>query len=328
MNTHHNTGERNGHAGGHDPHGEIPLDLPLGAMIRAAADGELSTDQEAMFEVHLQRHPEHAARVRFEHDLRRACKRVFVQEGRTVEPSAALRGRVEELTIAGRGEADRVPVRHQPAPRAAGDGVGGFRHRRLATLFAVLALFATGAVYFIAFNTAPTFRESPELAKVALVSFIKSEHRRCVLDERALQHKMTAYSTSEVGGEFEDLLGKALSVADLEKAGYVFAGAGRCAVPGAGASVHLVFRSQAQAPVAGSNAQEAAAGALSLFIQKDTGELPIRENETYRLETERGNPLILIWLHQGLIYYLVSESGDSEAAARRVLGVPAGSQPL
>src|SRR5580765_8443440 len=106
----------------------------------------------------------------------------------------------------------------------------------------------------------------------------------------------------------------------MSSAGFAFAGAGNCAVPGRGHSVHLMFRytggSAGSGGASGADASKPVPGRtcpgdeVSLFIQQDTHQLALEEGQVYAPAPQPGIPGVVVWAHDGLIYYLVTETPD------------------
>lgn len=292
---------------------------PLGVMLRAAADGELPEKLNDRLRSSSEACESSDARIAFERNLRSACARVLQPDTEEAPAaSAELHATIGRIASAARAATNTAV---HPATKREASAAG---RRRAARRLGWIALTAITLVVGVAVGMklaapAPTFLTSPERARIALTGFLESEHRRCTLNERALKNKMTEYTLSEVPTKFAGLLGAELSVASVQRAGYQFLGCGRCAVPGRGESVHLIFRDSSRPAL--TSEQRAALkngddAQLSLFIQSDTDELPIDANTTYRLETGLGEPLVLIWRRDGLVYYLVTET---EAAQDRAI---------
>jgi len=301
-------------------------DIPLNVLLRAAADDELNHEGQRALAEHLRTHPENQARIEFEQSLRCACRRVMASESQP--PSPGLRDRVESILKATRGVDEPVSVQHPPHTRPPfGRDHRRSRIRLLIGVLAAIVAIAVGVQVSGILRT-PTFAESPEKARLALAGFLGNEHRRCSLDDRALKRKMTEYHLSEAPAKYKKLLGAELSVADVEKAGYSFLGAGRCVVPGSGASVHLVFCEAGTVSKQSLTDLTCDPSRLSLFIQKDTGELPIVTDTTYRLESVENGPLVVVWLRGGLVYYLVTETKAAEDTVLDHLGIVPATRPL
>jgi hypothetical protein len=62
---------------------------------------------------------------------------------------------------------------------------------------------------------------------------------------------------------------------------------------------------------------------LSVFIQADTGDLPMEPGRTYSLESTAGGPGVLAWVEEGLIYYLVTDSPGAVEVSLSAMGKPA-----
>ncbi|MGE3109880.1 MAG: hypothetical protein AB7G11_08190 [Phycisphaerales bacterium] len=308
----------------------------IGDLLRAAADGELSA-QEAE---HLRsmEADDHAPRIVFDQELRRACARVL----RGIDAQAPnvpeqLRQRIQAIAVNAPAGAPavppvQVPRTHTDAGRSNRVPRTGRRRRsRLVWLSGAVCVLIVGVLVGVrALLPGPTFRDSPAQARIALVGFLESEHRRCTLDDRALKRKMTVMSLSEAPKKFESLIGGTLSVEAVEAAGYEFLGSGRCAVPGCGESVHMIFRDpRVPAPDPSSvRFEECDASRFSVFVQKDMDELPIVAGRTYRLETRAGEPLVAVWTRGGVLYYLVTESPEQEADVMKTMNVPRASEVL
>lgn len=92
-------------------------------------------------------------------------------------------------------------------------------------------------------------------------------------------------------------------VLDLSAAGYQFAGAGPCGIPGEPA-VHLLYRGEHDT--------------ISLWLRPDDGRYDIPEDHFYQTTGENSKHSLLVWRHSGIIYYLV---GDNPSHARKACSV-------
>jgi hypothetical protein len=286
-----------------------PGEMPIGALLRAEADGELTAAERPTLDRHLAAHPEDRGCIKFEMDLRAACGRVM-SGGSVAAAPAGLRERIGRSI-------EEVPGAAVPATS---DGARG-RTRRLWPLLAaaVLVLAAAPLVYLVA--TGYFEPVGTPAGKAHLARFVCSEHNRCGRTEAALRAKATVYDLAGAPAAFQPLLGGTLSIGALEKAGFEFRGAGPCIVPGKGRSVHMLFRSP------GVSIPENVAAPrdenLSVFVQTDTGELPVSPGVTYRLgDAAAGRPLVLVWSQGGLLYYLVTDNEGTQAIARMALKLP------
>lgn len=305
------------------------LVMSRAVLLRAAADDELDSMGADALQRDLSEHPEDAARIEFERELRKAFSRAMSSETAVVPADLRLRVVAMMGTTPERDMAESLGARHEPANRQPSDPRRRRRARAtwLVGALALIVLVGLG-IQLSGVLRSPTFAESPERARLALAGFLGTEHRRCALDDRALKRKMTEYQLSEAPAKYQKLLGAELSVANVEQAGYAFLGAGQCVVPGSGASVHLVFRDTDAMPNNPEKDLTCDPTRLSVFIQKDMGELPITPETTYRLGVGENGPLIVVWTRGGLVYYLVTETKAAEDAVLDHLGVAAATRPL
>jgi len=91
-------------------------------------------------------------------------------------------------------------------------------------------------------------------------------------------------------------------------------------VPGEGASIHMMFREQGAPVQAAGDVQEC--GLLSVFVQRDTGDIPLRDGVTYSIETAEGGPLVVLWSRDGLVYYLITETAEAQELVMRAMEAP------
>lgn len=305
---------------------------PLGVLLRAYADGELSGEQREEVERHLERTPDDRPRVQLERDLRAACARVMGGEGSGLPEG--VRDRVLRAVAESRAEETRVgasvgnsePVR---AGRGVDEGEGpgvlariGRWQGYLATA-AVLVLAGLIVVVLVRQAGGPGEQAGSVIigsaeataGRVALASFLETQHSRCTTDEGVYERKMRLQDPAELPGVFASLSGGSPSIERILEAGFVFKGAGQCRVPGDGESYHLLF-----GPPEGRRFPSH----LSLFVQRDTGELDIEEGETYRLDVEGGKRMLaVVWKREGVVYYLVAECSPTRSRACEALGVVA-----
>lgn len=296
-----------------------PSTLSPAARLRAAADGEIA-------------HPtasskDDASRIAFERGLRAACSRAMqgapapdslrqsVLQAMRAEPFGTLK-------IAG-------AQSHEPPQRAAqasDDGPISFPSRppwmRFGLAVAAMLAIAAGAFYVqrSAVLTPVTPVMLGEQRATILADFANEQHQQCADFGPAFEGKMTARTVAEAQKAAIELLSHVPEVLELKsdalaKAGYQFAGLGRCHVPGTGRSAHLLYKPDSTvAP---------GAPVVSLFIQEDTGELTMDDFCAYRKE---GDPTkkrccMTVWRSDGLIYYLVTPKG-TPPEARNAFSVP------
>ncbi|MBL8764948.1 MAG: hypothetical protein JNM07_11825 [Phycisphaerae bacterium] len=301
-------------------------ELPTSVLLRAGADGELSPEGQARLEEHLRAHPDDRARLRFEQQLRGAVGRAM-RAGETLAP-AGLRDRVLARVHASPAD-PHAPVAptmlltdHAPRPRVRTLGIA----LRVAAAIALVAglgyLASRSGPGSVARDGLPVITADLGVAAWSKAAdFVSGEHERCAGSPEALQRKLKIGPAADVPAQIESLVGRPLGVAEMERAGFEFLGAGPCHVPGPGASVHLMF---APKPDTGP-ADRPASSKVSLFVQKDLGHLEMRSGVVYSIGAgwrattppastgPHPNPrgTIFVWRSEGLIFYLVS--GNAEA---------------
>jgi len=297
------------------------LDANLAALIRAAADDELTDAERARFAALLAERPELAGRVEFERRMRGAVGRVIASE--TPAVSAGLRSRIEAIAVGARAEAAQTDdaVAGGLESRSGETTTHGFWARAMGGPVArgalsIAAMLAVAAILWTVAGPAPL----PLTDSVA--RFVSSEHDRCPIEADNLNEKFTIKSVADVPEVFGQLTGRNLSLEALalgELDGMEFVDAGRCRVPPAEeSSVHVRFR--------------AAEGAMvSLFIQpmsgSQAGRLGMVEGLTYDLKgraSEDGSDCetVLGWFRDGVVYYMVGDKAEPCSAALKSMGQP------
>lgn len=269
-------------------------DVNLGALLRAAADDELTPEQQARLDAHLAAHPEDAARIEFERRLRVATSRVMSD----VRAPAGLRGRIERI---GAEHEPRRPIWRQP---------------RVVGLAASLLLVA-GLLVVLSIPASPVGPQARYRA--TLMSFLDREHARCWVDTDTILDKFHVREPDELPQQAETLLGRSVSFDDFDDLeGLEFVGGGECVVPGRSPSMHLGFRTD--------GTRGEADVAVSLFVQIDPGKLAMQEGVTYRLTSERRIAreacTIYAWTHDGLLHFMVADNANACDLGRRALGAP------
>jgi anti-sigma factor RsiW len=300
-------------------------DLPLAALIRLAADGEISAEQERRLEIELERDPDLARRVEAEQRLRSSVARAF--ESAPATP-AGLRDRVAaamasaELGDAAPLHKDSVPARMASVTRDRSFWAGPAA--RVLAAAAALTLVAT--VFVVSRSPAG----DPAIgSRTRAVQFVASEHGRCVADIAPGLGKFRVDDAQDMPGLAGDVLGQEITLADLIAGGVqnvAFIDAGRCGVPGGGGSMHLRFEVPSDAG--------GEPDTFSLFVQQNTGSLELSEGVTYALDPSDGgtvdlkSPSIYVWLRGGLVYYLVVDNAKACGAIREHLAAPTDIEPL
>lgn len=284
------------------------------ARLRTAADGEASDSVTG----------EDAARVSFERDLRDAV-------GRVMGADAAPAGLRDDLVRAMRDEASSdgglrlVGTPARPARPS-------LRPSWWLAAAAGIALVVSVVLFRPVTGPSPVSPGRPQASPgeasrhfVRLVAFVSEQHDACAAFGEFFDAKITSRSREEARAAASELLGRIPRHLDLRsesivKAGYRFAGLGPCAVPGKGPSVHMLFRAD---PVVAPGAP-----IVSVFVQEDTGDLPIDPGPAYAAPASIATPggTLTVWRDGGLVYYLVAPPIPLEA--RRAFNIPDEERPL
>ncbi len=294
--------------------GGVPGDVALNpaALLRAAADGELSPEQLAALDA---TQPDLAARVDFERSLKPRVSRAMCDPALAPE---SLRRRVIAALAAEREETEPRTLPLRPMQ----DGAPRHLLPRWAALAATIVLVAgVGFMSWSFANRAGVF--GPPTA-VQLASFVSAEHDRCSKFSDHFKSKFTERSPDRAEAAAAEILGSApaiitMPVAGLRDGGYEFAGIGRCAVPGRGDSAHLLF----------ADGTTEAANTISLFIQVDTGQLPLDVGTCYGCplsETVKHSPVI--WRDGGFLFYLFADDPSGLKRAEEAFKVPVVHRPM
>lgn len=284
----------------HPPHGSGAPSRRT-ELLRAGADGELQERDRHELAEHLATHPGDAAVIEFERRLRTELARAAAED----EPPADLRARVERIAA-------------PPRPK------------RLAWRLAAAAALLLGAGTWWWTSSLPPLPTGTQLVvpshRSSVVSFVRAQHDDCTVYQDLIAGRFRLADPAHDPSALVSILGRAPTLGDLDAAGVRFLGAARCAVPGRGASVHLVL--DASASSAGSPDPEAL---VSLFVQQDRGEFAVEPGLTYRIAqtTTASRPGgVYLWRRDGLLYVLVSNGMPSLEAARLALGQGAASAEL
>lgn len=294
--------------GEHQP--PIP-DLPIAALLRLAADDELTAEQRARLDAHLLEHPEDGRRIEFERSLRCACARACCPCGCA---PAGLRERI--LAQAATGGAEATAGASRAAPRRPDWGV-----RAVVRFGAVAAAVALVAV--MAFLVGRSGQERGGLSgrtlAASLAGFVVTEHERCAGGDATVESKFFIHDAEEAANEFGALVGRPVSLPCLRHAeleGLRFVDAGLCHPPG-GDALHMRFRRQDA---------EGGSGLVSLWVQEDDGRLPMEDGVTYTLGV--GCDGVRVWRLDGIRYVLVCSRAEEVPAACSALASPRATQPL
>lgn len=284
--------------------------LSRGALVRAAADGELSAEQSRALETLRSSDASIEREIVFERALR---DRVATTMREPSVAPASLRASIEALIAQERGTVGPHATRTR-----------SFWAKRAGWLVAAAAVLVVASITYIAgWPSQQPPRPTSTIAAapfeqgrlIAASNFIAREHNRCAPFERYFNLKMSVRDAAEANDMVVTLLGAPPTRIKLDDAGYTFAGMGRCAVPGPGDSVHMIYRPVGDAP-----------GVVSLFIQKLVNEPAMADDVRYHVPIDGGGSL-LIWRDSGLIYYLFCQDEATGSDISGLLNAPARELP-
>ncbi len=277
-------------------------DLSIAQLLRCAADDELTPEQHERLEAHLAAHPEDRQRIDFERLMRERVSGVMAGD---VAP-ASLRVSVEKA-LRGEGDAPSTIGGDVTKSRSFWSGGRG--------LMAMAAIVVIGMTLSIVMRSTLRPHAAPEgwnAYGVQTVSFIEGEHDKCAKRPEYLQRKLTHTEIAEASNWAANHLGSLPASLDISQMGYEFVGLGPCAVPGDGASVHLLYR-----------ADENPDQMISVFIQKASNANAYSEDDCYCADEASGgaNPSF-IWRHDDLVYFVVSPDKLAPKPVRKALEAP------
>lgn len=260
-----------------------PDPMARATLLRAAADGELSPEQQQALESLRASDPSVDRAIATESALRDRVASVMREPA---QAPAALRGDIEALFQRERGSVG-------PAATTSRSFWAG-RTVWLAAAAAIVLVASVSLVMQLPISQSGNALVSRE-TNAALINaseFITGEHDRCADFERYFEAKMSVRDAGEVSDAVVNLLGAPPTSIEFDDTGYEFAGMGRCNVPGDGASVHMIYRHQ-----------DVSEQALSLFVQENLDASLMDQDVRYRVQTDEGGALY-VWTDGALIYYL------------------------
>ena len=268
--------------------------------MRAVADAELGPE-------HLEGIEGADAQVAFERDLRSSIARVMGESASSAP--AELRDRLQAML--GAGDAGQSNVVQTPMgdtrSRSFWSGIG-----RIAAIAAVVALCASAVIMS---SRQPSSGHT--LQAGLLASFVHNQHDRCQTDQHFSNQKFTATNLESAISLAREHLGEVPALIkrgfkNLEQIGFRFTGMGRCAVPGQGHSVHVLFRGD-----------DAANRVVSLFIQVDRHQWVLADAQSAMVRDGlSGDQVVVVWHDDRFMYFLFASQNEDLAAFRRELGVP------
>jgi hypothetical protein len=299
-------------------HGQSDLagvSLSRGALLRAAADGELSDAQRAELERTLTEAESGA--IETEAALRQAV-------GRAMAGPSAPQGLRDRIVVAAESGGAELAVHADdpdeiPAPIPMAPWM-----RPLAVAAALLLVIAGGFMFMRDEGGAGggpgaggdgAGGQQAGIQLVELRQFISREHTRCQRDPSRAARKFARAELSEIPERFRPLMGADVSIEEIVKAGLTLRGVGECHVPGPGSSIHLLL---------GADLPQCAA-TLSLFVQQDPrNRLELEEGVSYELTPQDPGAgatgvSVVAWRRDGLTYYLVADP-DACSRIREAMG--------
>lgn len=290
----------------HIHHGDGRDELTsAGALLRAAADGEITASDQRRLDELLAEHPEFESTIAFERGLRGATGRVIS----AVEVPSGLADRVR-AAIAADAQAESIQtLSTQTRERS-------FWSRRawMSAAAAVLVLGLSAALILQA-NQVSRVSLNPEQRayRQQLAGFLTTQHEKTCADLlEAQKGKLKFQNPTEYEAELAKSLSHAVKVPSCDRSRKVyFAGGGRCGVPGEGPSGHMIYNADF-------------APNISVFIKLDHGELPLKEGRTYALDTVEcgvAGTRILTRSIDGVLYFFVFNEGSGCQKALEALGV-------
>jgi len=278
-------------------------------VIRAGADGELcAADLDALHDLR-EADPTTDERLACERTLRARLARVMWRPDRAPH---TLRSEIRAMFERERGAG--LPAVAPAGPLGRRDRtfwIGGPTWLAVAAALALLTAVSVVSRWPIAPAPWPGIQTGINAHLASAAHFIVAEHDRCSEFDTYYEHKFTVRDAASAGDAAVALLGTPPAAVRLNDAGYRFAGLGRCAVPGPGVSLHMLY-----------TAIDPGRPTLSLFVQQDTGRDDIEPGVRYRVNHPDGSA-VYAWRDGGLVYYLFSPDARAEADATRLLGAPA-----
>ena len=179
------------------------VNLPnIASLLRAAADDELTPEQQVTLEAHFKANPHDQARVAFERSLRQAVSRSMQGQGAPADLAARVRAALDDSANAERAGAhlqgDTVPlvetIAHITRDRSFWASLGG----RLAMAAALLLMVSGVWITFAQLSSRP-INNWGDVNHIQLASFLSEQHTLCGSKPDYASRKFTV---SEISGIF------------------------------------------------------------------------------------------------------------------------------
>lgn len=240
---------------------------PTTQEIRLYVDGELTPEESARLESLIENDEALRQQVQFERKLKGHISHVITRQAGVAPEDLASQIRAK-LDLADRTVVGSI----SPQPRS-----GWLDGPKRANIFAVAAtlLIVAGAVLFGIFGRSiDDIRPAPIIDVITdSALFVAGEHNRCVDDEAKRDQKISITDQKNAYQFIARHLGaNSVPVIDLSDIGYEFVGAGRCGVPSATKSAHVMFlKKQSSGDIS---------QMVSIFMVPDTGQFLF--NDSFR----------------------------------------------
>jgi anti-sigma factor RsiW len=293
-----------------------PLDRQqVRRYLAAFADGELEVTENLAVLEQLSRDPYHTQRVVHQQQLKQAVGRAMREPA---QAPASLRERIEAM--AGDSTSELGGGSQVKATRGRWGGSWPRRiaprtsRRRWWVSLAAAALIGLAAPVGIVIDGMGPGQEPGTIAQAGVMNTdtarqFSKRHVACAYGQAELMN--AARYPTELGrlpaAMRQRLDRQPLSAdrLDLGAVGYRFYRAGDCRIPG-DEGVHVLYRARSDS---------GRRDAISLWIHPAQGGLPIEPNKVYDATGEDAVHPILLWKHDGLVYYLVGDSAKRVHAA-------------
>lgn len=232
---------------------------PTTMEIRLYVDGELTPEESVRLESLIESDEALRQRVDFERKLKGHISDVIARQ------AGAAPGELASQIRAKLDQTDRTVVGSiSPQPRSAWLG-----DPKRANIFAVAAtlMIVAGAVLFGIFGRSiDDIRPVPNADVISdSAQFVADEHNRCADDEDTRKRKFSRLDPAQAYTFIAKHIGTpSVPEFDLTSIGYSFVGGGKCGVPAADRSAHVMFH--------GNQTTDGEPPMVSIFIMRDQGQ--------------------------------------------------------